>query len=470
VSSSPLSINLLSNNAISSAANSGLMQEPQRLHRSVRSAFPVSDVSDGLAWPPHVVSHARHTAQRALRSLPVSRVSRRQRSVDTLQESTSGTPIERPEMALDDPARSVNADAAPSCLESHQDKVPDLNDASQYVIELLKKNGGVPAGCDRSAHAIVRSAIVFAERDMNSHAALASAIQKARGHYGGHVAEVLLAPVQKLIIRDWVTRTILGDDIATLLESVILVTERPTHLTSRHLSQLLKNELSDVDSDSFILQEWLVKNVILEQLPILRQFFISDGPKDPGWQRAGIMKLHDFEFGLINAGLRFAHSLGLDIGPLSVETAAQWGTILLAQLQEGVVPPQWWSFFQLPAIIRYTQNNPDLMKGLSSEEKQDMRTRALIDYSSSYEEWIEKHNPVAKFKRLMAGYTTRPQLAKQYKDVYCPEMNVSDYLNRVSVTCVEISEKSQHPLDKFPRPKSVHTSQLPDIPRCQHSW
>jgi hypothetical protein len=433
VSSSPQFISLISNNA--TVANSSLVQEHQELHSTVRSAFSVSGIVDSITLPAHTVSSASHRMPIARSDVSVPERSRHRRAVDTFLESTSGIPIEPQEMTRNEPAQSVHVDTVPSCLEGRQDRMPDLNDANQYVLELLEKNGDAPTGCERSAHAIVRSAIVFAERDMTSHAALASAIQKARGHYGGNVAEVLLFPVQKLMIRDWVTRTILGGDIAILLESLILVTERPAHLTSRHLAKLLMNELPESASDSFILQEWLVKNVILEQLPILRQFFISDGLQDPGWQRISTMKLHDFEFGMINAGLRFAHSLELDHGSLSVESALQWGQILLTQLQEGVVPPQWWSFFQLPATIRYTQNNPDLMKGLSGKEKQEMRVHALSDYHAAYEEFITRHNPVAKFNQLMAGYTTRTQFARQI---------------------------AAHSLSNIPGSGSVHGSQLPD--------
>jgi hypothetical protein len=235
VSSSPQFISLISNNA--TVANSSLVQEHQELHSTVRSAFSVSGIVDSITLPAHTVSSASHRMPIARSDVSVPERSRHRRAVDTFLESTSGIPIEPQEMTRNEPAQSVHVDTVPSCLEGRQDRMPDLNDANQYVLELLEKNGDAPTGCERSAHAIVRSAIVFAERDMTSHAALASAIQKARGHYGGNVAEVLLFPVQKLMIRDWVTRTILGGDIAILLESLILVKERPAHLTSRHLAK-----------------------------------------------------------------------------------------------------------------------------------------------------------------------------------------------------------------------------------------
>lgn len=341
----------------------------------------------------------------------------------------------------------LSVNNTPLILLTSQDEASiDETEENIHLLELLIENG-VNLTHRNCTKELVEAAILFSEKNNHSHAALARDLQKAKGFYGGNVEETISFPLQKKIIYDWVMRALFGDKITSMVIKYLVTTEKKTNLTIQDLGDFFENKIRTIGISQKI-RKWLFNYVILEELPILYQFSLTKDKADPNTQNLIHIKLQDFEFGQINAGLHFAHLLGLELDSISIKAALEWGKIVYVELQEGIVPIEWWFLFQLPATIRYAQNYPELFNNFTKHEQQDLVIHALVDYNSEYEKFIENTNANYQFKESLKHYKTRPQIAQQIIDSKCPGLKVTTYLNNETVLCAK--KNSRKPLPFYP--------------------
>jgi hypothetical protein len=240
-------------------------------------------------------------------------------------------------------------------------------------------------------------------------------IQKMQASYGAHPGESISAVGQDAIVLHWLERAVFKASISDVLLSA-LHASNTANATTADLPRLLKSA-SGLQQSS--LNQWIWQYLVQRALPIL-QPTTMDGNTDLRWEDALKLRLADFEWGKIHAGLMFANAISSDNNDLSMVEAMDLGSMLLAQLQEGAAPLEWWRFFELPAKLRYL---------LTRETLEHIETDAISAYTGDYALLQQQNCPIQKFKVLMESYQTRPQLARQVIKENCPELRLDDYLN-----------------------------------------
>ena len=307
-----------------------------------------------------------------------------------------------------------------------------VENANEHVMALLiENNDEINENSNVSIHTLIKSAIDFALEGEASQAALARSVQEASGDYGAHVDEVMSVPVQEQIIRDWIALNLFGQSMNAMITEKICGRAHASSLRSRDLNEIILREAFRSKTIDAKYKPWVLTHLLIEEVPMIGYFETYPATTDPDRERYANMKLDDFEWGYIHAGLRFAQSAGLGLD-LDLAEAATLGEILLAQLQEGVAPTAWWELFRLPAIIRYAQDYPNRMKNTRGVAKAEMEARALIDYASAHEKTMTQYFPLLRFKNLLSHYQTRPQLAEVLRNKSgCPseKVPISSYLD-----------------------------------------
>jgi hypothetical protein len=287
----------------------------------------------------------------------------------------------------------------------------------------------------------LRRAIRFQDKDPKKHRQLVSAIQQGYGLYGGHVGESISDEHSNEIMHKWLSGNIFDGDMNTfILGKIVANSERPMSIA--HLNTIVAHEnLIGRDAVNGLLQLWLFGNVIVQELPILLYLQGSESDK------IGNLSLHDWDWGLIHAGILFAKSTGLfDVHTISSEEALGLGKMLLAQLNENLVPAHWRNFFKLPAMMRYLMTSDQQIR----DDDLSNRTEAIFDdYFSGYEADLQKNNPFITYEKLSGQQKTRGELAKKLIPKACKDVTVESYLSEIRPFCKAIGRtsprKNKHP-------------------------
>jgi len=342
-----------------------------------------------------------------------------------------------------------------------------LERENRYVYELLATHDDIlpenPG--DRPATLIERS-ISFCQMNGQSRAALARQLQKAKGYYGEYQQESLPIATQKIIVRTWMAKQIFDDSAENFILKAMRDTEKSSHFSSTDLNHLMMEHAFRPELNVERYKPWILTNILAGEVPATLYFSNSTRQSDPSLANFFTMKLRDFDWGKIHAGLRLVHATRSAVD-ISIAEALYLGRMLLAQLKLGAVPTTWWDFFRLPALIRYAQDKPDLCKNLDELAKEEMVVRALIDYSSAHEKEYQSKCPFFNFNRLMRQYTPRPKLAMRImKEKKCSVKDIFPYLSKVSTTCsVWPIAKGNVPLfnQELPDNRMRYQVNLPDI-------
>ncbi|MBB3211458.1 hypothetical protein FHW67_000706 [Herbaspirillum sp. Sphag1AN] len=310
-----------------------------------------------------------------------------------------------------------------------------LDNINKTVLSLLHQHEKEILDVEISEKTLLKSAIIFLSINDESYAALARQIQHANDNYGGYSDELISPAMQQKIIRDWIVQNLLGTSIDAVITQKIIASEPARQMRSRDLHQFIMQEAFRAVQLDDGFKTWIVNNVLMEELPMIGFFESYPASNDPDFNRLKELKLHDFEWGHIHAGLRFNQLLGRGID-IDLDDAAELGEMLLAQLQEGLVPAEWWSLFQLPALIRYAQEQPDLLRETGGLLDAEIQGHALTDFARALEKLVSDQFPLQQLTEALDNFETRPEMAKQTIKQICPGMPVDFYLNNNPAQCL----------------------------------
>src|SRR5450830_595677 len=288
------------------------------------------------------------------------------------------------------------------------------------VLKQLKRRQYLVADSAPTAQELIKAVIQFSQDDIHeSRNIIARTIQNSLGEYGGHGRETLTETMQKAIVQSWLEVLILGDSIENFIAKKIVASDKSSNFFNHNIIYFLKNAIHSGDAEC---DEWIWQHVVSEALPLLDELSAHN---DNNLQSAQLqhLRLDDFEWGQMHAGLLLARHAGLSSADLTPSQAGALGKMLLMQLREATVPREWWNFFKLPAKLRYA---------IADHAMLEMEGYALLAYANDYDDYLQTHCPVTRFNNGMTRYKTRPQLAQEVINRECPGMDLTDYLNAPS--------------------------------------
>src|SRR5450830_217640 len=282
---------------------------------------------------------------------------------------------------------------------------------------------------------------------------LARNIQKLAGQYGGHRDEWMAFPRQEEIIQHWLEIGLLNTDLGHFLAQK-LVDRDSSKVTVADLPRLLE---SSTDLGSASKNQLVWRHLVQTALPILHAT-TREGDTDVRWEDSQRLRLDDFDWGKIHAGLLFANSVKLAVDDMSMSEAMDLGAMLLVQLQEGTVPTEWWRYFALPAELRYA---------LTQHTVADIATDAIALYAADYHQLQEDTCPFLQLKTRLDDFETRPQLAQKLIDRDCPHLSVDDYLDYAGYSQWIVCEPDQQPIRLYDVTQ-LYQHQIDQISQAYH--
>lgn len=320
-----------------------------------------------------------------------------------------------------DPLRFLAAEAVPMRVGDNQDDQSELAVTNRQAAHLLKEKKFLSQGPPHLPIGdLLKAAVEFLKNDGASKMSrqdLARCIQNSQGLYGGSEGECMSAWTQNAIIRNWMAQNIFG---ASIEHTIVKIAADHTPLfsfTGKHLLDSL-NRVYAASTDP-VVGDWIWTHVIVVEVPILR--FKS--------QDVEHLKPHDFEWGLIHAGLRLDAIAKQEVSHIAIEDALVLGQSLLAQIKEGIEVDDYHQFFKLPSLIRYVQTHPYMMPNRIGKDIDDLESAALLDYATAHASYLKYNHPASNLQRLFNQYKTRRQLAQEIILDRCPGMKVETYLN-----------------------------------------
>lgn len=256
-------------------------------------------------------AHQDISLQKDVRSGRMVRSAKMERTGRTEMESLGRHII--PIRSEERPAAWSKFNLEPTCIIDDIKNRELLESANQRVMILLHENADVIPDVKISPHTMIMASIIFISLNEQSQAALARYLQKSTGNYGANREEVMSVTMQRKIIRDWIALNLFGTSIEALIEKKVLDSQLAGHLRSKDLNDYLLSAAfrSGVIDDKF--RPWILMQVLIEEVPMIGFFETHPAVTDPDCERLAQMKLHDFEWGQIHAGLRFSQLIGLGI-------------------------------------------------------------------------------------------------------------------------------------------------------------
>lgn len=341
----------------------------------------------------------------------------------------SGNSANLPKQEIKKTEQQTHSDAkSPGQNPNSPADLAELTKENNAVRRLLTKRGYADDAITSKAR-LIASAIHFSEKNRHSRVALARHIQKIKGTYEGRANESMSEMAQKNVIRDWIAHNIFGKSIAGFIEEKVLDNKQSLYLNNRDILNFVSNKAYSSEMDLEEVKNWILHNVILEEIPILSYFFTYSNFKNRNEQPFELLEFKDFEWGQIHAGLQYAKSKNILIESISVEEALAMGKFLILLLKKNPEYRELWDFFKLPAMLRYAQDNPDVIKNKAGHLREDIEARALVDYVMAHEKFIDDNCPAAHFQKLLTPYKTLFQLEQEEIDNKCQGMKKHTLIN-----------------------------------------
>ncbi|WP_213990010.1 glycosyltransferase [Sodalis sp. dw_96] len=324
---------------------------------------------------------------------------------------------------------------------------------------------------------LVRGVVSYIALDEKNIHKLAKVLLESVAYYGGGKGESIPDNVAGMVVRRWLHINVLKKTFENFFTELLSIYQDLESVSLLSLGTRLNNVLADFSAnistwdgaaDEALFTERLWARAIIPELPVLEY-----------WQETPFNKISmmDFKLGEMQAGLIFARQSGIDINTLTREEAAELGEFIQLQVEAGIAPPQWLMFYQFPALVRFMASQ----KGDYQETV--FYTSAVHDalqyYFKEKERYLEANNPFNELAGAMANYKSRTKLAGEIIDTFCPQVSVSEYLIKITPTCLSSAAQSANkyiPISKFGRdagapsatmlffhPDQVSEVELPDI-------
>lgn len=144
---------------------------------------------------------------------------------------------------------------------------------------------------------------------------------------------------------------------------------------------------------------------------------------------------------------------GAELGGLTLTDIEDVGITLHSMLSQKVVPPKYFGYFRLPALLCYV--NDIYVSDLSALNAEDMQ-QVYARYLEYINYWEKKNNPLTQLSNLMQNWKTRTVLARE---ILLKEFNISVVSDRWVTSYLNGHTEKQYLLAK-----ELLAPDFPDVP------
>jgi hypothetical protein len=319
------------------------------------------------------------------------------------------------------------------------------------VKSLLRKHGfnaSAHAAADRVT--LVNEVVTYLDRHPTNLSLVAQRLCKEADEYGGNRNETLTEGRQHAIVDNWLAERYLGDSLYAVVADMLTPSATAPVASPRlpYVENIRHRLLDKLDAQSpspsqltDCAKTYLRQRVIDKIFPAL-----TWQPIDA--EAFSHVEVGTLEWGFIQAGLRVAADLELDVSGWRTHQAREMGELLGLLVREGAAPEEWSGYFAIPAELYAL--TPDATNNTSAAHPR--KDAALFNAITHFHEdaltEYHRNDPVQKFVTALESYQTRPKLAESTLAERCPGLRdpasrVTSYLDANEAYCVEGPEPSR---------------------------